>query len=75
MTEIVGPCPKCNSADRRRRDENGGAYGMNKLPLGTGAKATVSMDNVVCVTCGYVEFFIGDTRALEKIKKDWDPLS
>lgn len=65
-------CAKCGSGEMRIRKGNGGAWGMNKLPLGKGKTATVAMDNLVCTSCGYVEFFISSDAALAKIAKGWD---
>lgn len=65
-------CAKCGSGKMRIRKQNSGAWGMNTLPLGKGKKATVALDNLVCTSCGYVEFFISSDTALTKIAKNWD---
>ena len=56
----------------RVRRQNSGAYGMNQLPLGKGRPAAVALDNLVCTSCGYVEFFVSDATALAKIAKTWE---
>ena len=48
----VVKCAKCGSEDLRTKRENGGTYGMNKLPLGKGKTSTVAMDSTVCISCG-----------------------
>ena len=53
-------CVKCGSDEMRVRRQNSGAYGMNQLPLGKGRPAAVALDNLVCTSCGYVEFFVSD---------------
>jgi len=45
---------------------------MNALPLGKGKPASVAMDNLICTSCGYVEFFVSDATALAKIAKTWE---
>jgi predicted nucleic-acid-binding Zn-ribbon protein len=69
---MTSPCSKCGSSDLRIRRENSGAYGMNTVPLGKGAKSTSAFDNLVCLDCGYVEFFISNPDALRKIADTWD---
>jgi len=54
------------------RRENDGTYGMNKLPLGKGRTSTVAMDNLVCISCGHLEFFVTSEAALDKIAETWD---
>lgn len=65
-------CVKCGSDELRIRRENSGSYGMNTLPLGKRKPASVAMDNVICTSCGYVEFFVRDATALAKIAKTWE---
>ena len=69
---IVKNCVKCGSDELRIRRENSGSYGMNALPLGKGKPASVAMDNLICTSCGYVEFFVSDATALAKIAKTWE---
>ena len=45
---------------------------MNTLPLGKGRGSSVAMDNLICTSCGYVEFFVSDAAALAKIAENWD---
>jgi ssDNA-binding Zn-finger/Zn-ribbon topoisomerase 1 len=65
-------CPKCGSGDLRMRRQNGGAYGMNSIPVGRGAKATAALDNLICVACGYVELYVSDPAVRQKIADTWD---
>jgi len=65
-------CVKCGSDDLRTKRENGGTYGMNKLPVGKGKTSTVAMDSTVCISCGNVEFTVSSVEALAKIAETWD---
>ena len=65
-------CPKCGSDDLRLRSQNGGAYGMNSIPVGRGAKAIAALDNLICVACGYLEVYISDPATRQKIADTWD---
>ena len=65
-------CPKCGSGDLRLRSQNGGAYGMNSIPVGRGAKAITALDNLICVACGYLEVYVSDPAARQKIADTWD---
>ena len=68
----MATCMKCDSEDLRTKQDNGGSYGMNQLPLGKGRNASVAMDSTVCLTCGNVEFTITSRAALAKIAETWD---
>ena len=65
-------CMKCGSEELRTKRDNGGAYGMNQLPLGKGRNSSVAMDSTVCLSCGNVEFTITSVDALRKIADTWD---
>jgi hypothetical protein len=65
-------CARCGSEELRTKQDNGGAYGMNQLPLGRGRNASVAMDSTVCLSCGNVEFTITSHEALAKIAETWD---
>jgi len=67
-------CASCGSAELRIRTSNGGTYGMNKIPIGHGRNAVATMDNVVCIECGHVDFYINDPDALAKIEQTWEAL-
>jgi hypothetical protein len=69
---VSSECRVCGSADLRIKRDNGGAYGMNNIPLGAGAKAAVALDSLVCLSCGHVEMSISDSKALAKIASTWD---
>ena len=68
----MATCMKCGSDDMRTKQNNGGAYGMNQLPLGKGRNASVEMDSTVCLSCGNVELTISSDDALAKIAETWD---
>ena len=68
----MATCMKCGSDDMRTKRSNGGAYGMNQLPLGKGRNASVEMDSTVCLSCGNVELTISSDDALAKIAETWD---
>ena len=68
----MSKCAKCGSTEIRVRRANDGAYGMNQLPLFKGRPASVAMDNLICTSCGYVEFFVSDEASLTKIAETWD---
>jgi NAD-dependent dihydropyrimidine dehydrogenase PreA subunit len=68
----MAKCAKCSGDDLRTKRENGGVYGMNKLPLGKGKKGTVAMDSTVCISCGNVEFTISSDDALRRIADTWE---
>jgi hypothetical protein len=69
---MSGVCQVCGSDDLRIKRDNGGAYGMNNIPVGKGRKAAVALDSLVCVTCGHVELSIGDREVLDRIASSWD---
>jgi hypothetical protein len=45
---------------------------MNSIPVGRGARAIAALDNLVCVSCGFVEFYVSDPATREKIAATWD---
>jgi hypothetical protein len=45
---------------------------MNQLPLGKGRPASVALDNLICTSCGCVEFFVSDEASLTKNAETWD---
>jgi len=65
-------CAVCGSDDLRIKRDNGGAYGMNSLPVGSGKNARVALDSLVCVSCGHVESSISNSDVLGKIASAWD---
>ena len=68
----MATCMKCGSEELRTKRDNGGAYGMNQLPIGKGRNASVAMDTTVCLACGNVEFTITSREALTKLADTWD---
>jgi predicted nucleic-acid-binding Zn-ribbon protein len=65
-----GICPKCNHATvYSGRDIAVKASSGNMLPIDF--KHHVALDNYVCVSCGYVENYISDRKALDTIAEQW----
>ena len=64
-----GKCPKCDSDEiyvkRERLNE-----GISTLCISIW-KDTI-LTNYVCISCGYVESYVTEKKALEQIKKKWD---
>jgi hypothetical protein len=69
-----GVCPKCGHATvHSGRDIPVKASSGNTIPIDFQHHA--ALDNYVCVTCGYVESYISDKTALERIEKQWPDAS
>lgn len=67
-----GICPSCGSKDVHAGTQisfKSGGHGTNTIPINMSSQAT--LDNYVCVNCGYVESYIADVKALQKIAKEW----
>ncbi len=69
-----GICPKCGSSDVYTGAYLGpwakmGSYWANTFPITTWINAT--LDNYVCVNCGYVESYVRDRAKLHKITQKW----
>jgi len=65
-----GTCPKCGRATvHSGRDIAVKASSGNTIPIDF--QHSVPLDNYVCVSCGYVESYISDERALERINQQW----
>ena len=69
-----GTCPKCGSSEvysgaHMHPWSKLGYDWANTIPIAFLSFA--SLDNYVCVDCGYVESYIGDRRKLEKITQQW----
>ena len=68
----AGECPSCGServhtgADIAGKE---GLRGSNRIPID--AQFAVALDNYVCVDCGYLESYVTDRRALNRIQKHW----
>ncbi len=65
-----GTCPKCNSNNVYAAYDNGGAHGVNSIPVSPLGRY-IMLDNYVCGDCGYVEFYISNPTGMEKIKNNW----
>jgi len=72
---LNGICPKCGSEDvysgaNVSMKMNG--YGMNSVPIkGRFSPSLAALDNYVCISCGYVESYIADSRKREEIAQNW----
>ena len=67
-----GLCPRCDSS----RIQSGasiegkeGLRGGNRIPLD--ALHYANLDNYVCLDCGYLETYVSDRGALNRIEKQW----
>jgi predicted nucleic-acid-binding Zn-ribbon protein len=70
-----GGCPKCGSNDVHSGEEvpvKAGLNNSNSIPIyGKYWTRSASLDNYVCVNCGYVESYISDPKILRKIAEEW----
>jgi hypothetical protein len=67
-----GICPQCASSrihSGAAIDGKEGLRGGNRIPLD--ATHYASLDNYVCLDCGYTESYISDRSALNRIEKQW----
>lgn len=68
-----GICPKCSGqevySNCNLRDKTGN-YNSNTIPLSF--FRTVALDHYVCTTCGYIENYVADSSALERIRDMWE---
>jgi predicted nucleic-acid-binding Zn-ribbon protein len=65
-----GICPKCGNATvYSGRDIAVKTSSGNMIPIDF--KNHAALDNYVCVSCGYVESYISDKKALDKIAEHW----
>lgn len=65
-----GICPKCGNATvHSGRDIAVKSSLGNRIPIDFQNHA--ALDNYVCVSCGYLERYLSDKPALERIEKQW----
>ncbi len=65
-----GICTKCGRATvYSGRDMPAKASTGNTVPIDF--QHSAALDNYVCIGCGYVERYISDPQALERIGKQW----
>lgn len=65
-----GVCPKCGRATvHSGRDLAVKTSTSNTIPIDFRHSAV--LDNYVCVSCGYVESYISDNKALALIHRQW----
>lgn len=68
-----GKCPKC-SADEvycgKDVQLKVGPFGSNSIPVSLTSIA--SLDNYVCIQCGYVESYVAESSKLKEIFTKWD---
>ena len=67
-----GVCPKCRSSQVYSGADiplKKGPFGSNAIPVSMTSIA--ALDNYVCLECGYVESYIGETEKLKEIHRKW----
>lgn len=67
-----GICPLCSSDNIRSGaavEGKEGLRGGNRIPLDD--RHFASLDNYLCLDCGYLESYISDRNALNRIEKLW----
>ena len=67
-----GICPACGGTEVYAGTQitfKEGFRNSNTIPINYLSSAT--LNNFVCVNCGYVESYILDGKALQKIAKNW----
>lgn len=70
MSIRSGVCPVCGHATvYSGRDLPAKKSSNNTIPIDF--KHQVALDNYVCTSCGYIERYISDAAALERIQKQW----
>lgn len=65
-------CPRCESSNIKAGTSVEGKEGLrggNRIPLDSTHFA--SLDNYLCLACGYSESYINDRDALIRIEKQW----
>ena len=65
-------CPSCGSQSIKSGaviNDKEGLRGSNRIPID--AQATVTLDNYLCLDCGYTESYISDRAMLNHIAKNW----
>lgn len=70
--KLDGICPGCASqriASGEEVDGKEGLRGSNRIPLDESHYA--SLDNYLCLDCGYLESYINDRSALTRIEREW----
>ncbi len=67
-----GTCPKCGCRNVYVGTDvvfKSGGFGSNTIPITMWSKA--SLDNYVCVDCGYVESYLPESYERERISTKW----
>lgn len=67
-----GSCPKCNKTEVYR--EKGAMHGSEFVTLKDAVifpKSTLP-DKFVCISCGYLEYYVLSKEDLEFIQKNWE---
>ena len=67
-----GVCPKCQSTEVFSGTDiplKKGPFGSNAIPVSMTSIA--ALDNYVCIDCGYVESYIGESDKLKEIHRKW----
>jgi hypothetical protein len=69
-------CPQCGSSrvhSGAGAEGKEGLRGSNRIPLDALHYAT--LDNYVCLNCGYLESYISDRGALNRVAKEWPKIT
>ncbi len=67
-----GICPKCSSDEVYSGADiplKKGPFASNSIPVSLSSVA--ARDNYVCISCGYVESYIGEADRLAEIARKW----
>ena len=68
----TGVCPKCQSTAVYSGVDiplKKGPFGSNAIPVSMTSIA--ALDNYVCIDCGYVESYVGESDKLKEIHRKW----
>lgn len=70
--KVHGICPICGSDHIKSGADvadKSGLRGANRIPITT--TLAIPLDNYICLACGYVESYITDRSALNRIALTW----
>ncbi len=71
-----GICPKCQSGEvyRHKGSENSERITLKEAAIPVfGAFAQITWpDKYVCLSCGYIEYYLPEAANLELVKENWE---
>ena len=68
-----GTCPKCQGQDIAHiKDEKAALGGDNNIQLGATIMSVAKVMRLVCLTCGYMEWWVESEQDLDKIRKKYE---